>query len=242
MKEDHETSPSGAPIWRHEDKNRGFTVPEEHARYLEEIEAHLEKHIGPIESVLHERVSDLIHLDILYIAATSERPYAVLVTSGVSDLPMAVPDGLEEYARAELLVALPASWPISAEAFRDESNYWPLRWLKYVGRLPHNYETWIGWGHTIPNSDPPEPISNTGFVGVMLSLPYWADADFFQLTTSNGDVISFYGLTPLYAEEMDLKLNKGVEDLESRFDKQNIGFVLDVNRPNVAKSERGLGR
>lgn len=237
MNEEDERSPSGSRILRHESIDRGHTVPEEHARNLEDIEAHLEKHIGPVEFVFHELLSDLIHLDILYFAPTSDRPYAVLVTSGVSDLPMAVPEGAEEYARAELLIALPATWPISDEAFKDESHYWPARWLKYVGRLPHEYDTWIGWGHTVPNGDPAEPIANTGFVGAMLTPPYHLDRDFFQLTAENGDVISFYELIPLYPEEMDLKLQKGAEELERRFEKEGIEFALDTERKNVAKSK-----
>ena len=60
--------------------------------------------------------------------------------------------------------------------------------------------------------------------------------------TTNGDVISFYELIPLYAEEMDLKLNKGAEELERRFDRKNIGYVLDVTRPNVAESKSWFGR
>ena len=242
MNEDEEKSPSGSPILRHENNDRGFTAPEEHARNLEEIETHLEKHIGPVETVFHEIVSDLIHLDVLYIPPTLDRPFAVLATSGVSDLPMVVPAGAEEFARAELLIALPKDWQISDEAFKDESNYWPARWLKYIGRLPHEYNTWIGWGHTIPNGDPPEPIDNTGFVGVMLAPPHYLDPDFFQLTAENGDVVSFYELVPLYAEEMDLKLKNGADELERRFEKEGIGFVLDTERKNVAKSKGWFSR
>ncbi len=232
---DDEKSPSGASILQHEDKDRDFQPPEEHARNLEDIEAHLEKYIGPVETVYHEIVSDLIHLDVLYIPPTPERPYTVLATSGVSDLPMSVPEGLEDRARAELLIVLPESWPLSEEAFEDDANYWPVRWLKSIGRLPHEYDTWLGWGHTIPNGHPPEPIADTDFIGVMVTLPYWLDPSFARVTAKSGDVISFYELVPLYAEEMDLKLAEGAEALEQRFDAYDIGFVLDVNRPNVAK-------
>lgn len=235
VSENADESPSGSPVSLQENSDRDIIAPEQHARNLEDIEAHLEKHIGPTGTVLHEVISDRIHIDIIYIPPTSDRPFAVLATSGVSDLPMAVPEGAEQLRRAELLIALPLSWPISDEAFKDESNYWPVRWLKYAGRLPHEYATWIGWGHTIPNNNPPEPIADTNFVGVMLSRPYWLDEEFLQLTAASGDVISFYEMIPLYSEEMDLKLAQGAEELERKFDKENIGFVLDVARRNVAK-------
>lgn len=232
---DDETSPSGAPIYRHSAKNPEIEEPETHARNLEDIEAHLEAYFGPIDTVFHEIVSDRIHLDVLVILATEDRPYSVLATSGVSDLPMAVPEGLEDYSRAELLIALPADWPLTDAAFEDEANFWPVRWLKSVGRIPHDYDSWLGWGHTIPNGEPMAPIADTNFIGVMLSPPYWLDSDFFQLEAQNGDLISFYEMIPLYEDEMVLKLNKGAEELERRLDEANIGYILDIKRPNVTQ-------
>jgi hypothetical protein len=229
-----ERSKSGNPIYRHQARERDWTAPQNYGKHLEEIEAHVEKHIGKIETVFHEIVSDLVHLDVLFVPATEERPYHVLVTSGVGDEPMTVPEGAEGYRHAELMMALPADWPLTEEAFKDEANYWPVRWLKMVGRLPHEYNTWIAWGHTIPNGDPAEPIADTRFIGAMLTPPYWLDPEFFQLATKEGETISFYMLMPLYKEEMDLKLDKGADHLEDLLQKANVDFVLDVGRPNVA--------
>jgi hypothetical protein len=178
-----ERSESGSPIYRYKASEREWAPPQHPTEHLEEVEAHVEKYIDKVETVFHEIISDIIHMDVLLIPATKDRPYHLLVTSGVSDEPMKIPEGLEQYRRAELLFALLPDWPLTQEAFNDENNYWPVRWLKEIGRLPHEYETWIGWGHTIPNGDPPERIANTGFVGVMLTLPYWLPQEFFQLQT-----------------------------------------------------------
>jgi hypothetical protein len=237
MSSEIERSEDGYPIYRHEARERGWQVPENFGLHLEEIEAHLEKHVGKVETVFHEIVSDLIHLDVLFVKATRVRPYHVLVTSGVSDLPMKVPDGMENFRRAELLIALPEDWPLSQEDFEDESNYWPVKWLKQIGRLPHEYETWIGWGHTIPNGDPAEPIADTQFIGVMVTPPYFLPAEFFQLPTKSGETVCFYMLIPLYREEMDFKLKKGAEALEEKLLKDDSNFILNVNRPNVAKKK-----
>jgi len=229
-----EFSEGGTPILRHEHREREWTVPQHHGEHLEEIEKHLEKHVGKVATVFHEIVSDLIHLDVLFVTASKDRPYHLLVTSGVSDEPMHVPEGAEQYRRAELMIALPETWPLEGDEAKEEKNYWPVRWLKFVGRLPHEYNTWIGWGHSIPNGDPAEPIADTKFVGVTLAPPYWLTEDFFQLQTKSGERISFYSMIPLYAEEMDLKLKKGADELDRRFAKAGIGYVLDTNRPNVA--------
>lgn len=236
MGEKQERSESGSPIYRHAEKTREWQAPEHSGRNVEAVESHVEKHIGKIETVYHEVISDRVHLDVLFVPATEDRPYHVLVTSGVSDLPMLVPEGAEEFNRVELLMALPEDWPLSDESFKDEENYWPVRWLKQIGRLPHDYDTWIGWGHTIPNGDPPEPIANTQFIGVMLSPAFWLNNDFYQLKAESGDTITFYNLVPLYKEEMDLKLKVGADEIEERFDQQNVGFVLNPTRTNVGKS------
>ena len=237
--DDIERSESGSPIYRHKPRDREWTAPRHSGRFIEDIEAHLEKHVGKVETVYHEIISDLVHLDVLWVPATAERPYHLLVTSGVSDEPMKVPEGMEKFKHVELLMALPADWPMTEDAFKDEANYWPVRWLKMIGRLPHEYETWIGWGHTMPNGDPAAPIADTKFIGVMLTPPYGISPDFFQLATKSGETISFYMLVPLFQEEMDMKLKEGVEGLEQRLEKAGVGLVLDVNRPNVVAKKGG---
>ncbi|GIW80933.1 MAG: hypothetical protein KatS3mg105_2740 [Gemmatales bacterium] len=231
---DIERSESGAPIYRHTERKREWQLPAHPAAHLEEIETHLEKYLGKIETVFHEIFSDIVHLDVLMLPASGDKPFHTLVTSGVSDKPMQVPEGLEQFARVELMIHLPADWPLDEESFKQEKHYWPVRWLKQIGRLPHEFETWLGWGHTIPNGDPPEPIADTDFIGFMLTPPYWFDPELFQLKTSGGETILFYNLVPLYAEEMDLKLAKGAEVLEDLFEQRGIGPVVDVNRENVA--------
>jgi|GEM_PF-89211 len=232
-----ELTEAGDPIYRHEYRERGFQVPQHFGKNLEEIQAHIERYIGKVDGVFYEIISDLVHLDVLLSQATDERPYHVLITSGCSDLPMNVSAGYEEFRRAELLMVLPPDWPLGLEAFKDPNKYWPVYWLKMIGQLPHEFQTWIGYGHTIPNEDPPEKIENTDFVGVVLRYPELVDAEFFQLTTRSGNLISFYQLFPLYQEEMDLKLKRGLEELEERFQQREVGFVLDTSRVNVAKQK-----
>jgi len=236
-----ERSGSGDPIYRHKDRDRGFTIPETFGTHLEAIQNHLAEHLAPVENVFHEIISDLVHLDVLLIPAADDRPFHVLVTSGMSDLPMSVPDGLEDFQRAELLVVLPPDWPLDEERFKDHRVFWPIEWLKMLGRLPHEYETWLGYGHSVPNGDPPEPIPGTEFVGVALNYIDWLPDEFTRLEINSETGIIFYQIVPLYREEMDLKMASGMEALEALFEKHEIGFVLDCKRPNVAKKKRRFG-
>lgn len=235
-------APYEPTIIRHAERTTPLTPPASACDHLADIEAHLAKHFGPVETVLHEIVSDIVHIDVLVVPATQERPFHVLMTSGMSDLPMTVPQGHEELAFAELAIALPGYWPVSgfgsgSEA-SDEANYWPIRWLKTIARLPHEYATWIGLGHSIPNDDPPKRIANTRFVGVAVGVPLFAPAEFNAIATASGRTIHVYTLVPLHREEMDLKLAKGWELLFTQLFDAQQGMFIESERPNVARRRR----
>ena len=157
----------------------------------------------------------------------------------MSDLAMHVPDEVENkesYERAELMVVLPADWKIGEEEFQDDNNYWPVYFLKRLARFPHEYKTWLGYGHTIPNGMEAEDIANTGF-GCMLLLPPMLsfDEEFLELKTKDGNLINFYAMIPVYKEEMDYKLEEGTDALLDLFDEYGISELVDIDRPNVCK-------
>jgi hypothetical protein len=225
--------------WRDqmEDKAKAKSVSGKRAVYGEEIKSHVEEHLGKIRSGFQEKWGDLSSPDILFVRATLEQPYHIFVTCGVSDNSMNVPEGMVEYSHAELVISLPQSWPLGVKSIENEESNWPMTWLKRVGRLPQNQETWIGQGHTISNGDPWKPIADTDFTGVFVLPPFGLPPEFFQLQTHQGVKILFYHLIPLYQEEMDLKLKKGSKALEELLHKHDTDFVLDLQRKNVAKKK-----
>ena len=237
MSDQPELSAGGQPIYRHEDKEREDAP----VAYVSEagyaaLEAHYAKFLGGECTVGHELISELVHIDVYHYSPIPERPYNVLATIGMSALPMNAPEGAEDARFAELVIALPATWPLSQESFEDENHYWPVRWLKQLARLPFEYDTWLSWGHTIPNGDPAEPLaSNTRLSGVVLLPPMNLGDGFPQVAMPDGSSVNIYALIPLYDEEMDLKLREGVEALFAGFDQHGVTELLEVNRPNTVK-------
>lgn len=237
--EEPQFSESGSPIYRHTERKKEFQPVSGDAANIEAISDHIERHLGPVEQVYHEIVSDLVHIDVHLVAATEEKPYHTLITSGMSELPMAVPKGAESFRHAEVLLSLPPHWPLSQEAFEEEDAYWPIRWLKTLARLPHEYDTWLGYGHTVPHGDPPEPFApSTKLCCSLLLSPMLVPDDFLELGLDEDRIIHFFGLFPLYREEMDFKLRHGVEPLVERLKKEGVSELLDPARPNVCKGKR----
>jgi hypothetical protein len=235
--EEPEVSESGQPIFRHKPKKRDFDIAtgsEESA--VEAIVDHVETHLGKIDIVFHELISDLVHIDVHQIKPTRERNFWTLITTGMSDRPMTVPEGVTDAHYAELMICLPPSWKISDEAFKDEANYWPIGLLKLLSRLPHEYGTWLAPGHTIPNADPPEPYApDTKFCCAMLVNPLTTPPEFDQFEAGTGKVIRFLAVIPLYLEEVELKLKQGSDELIKRLEKQGVTEVLKPGRKNVAR-------
>jgi hypothetical protein len=231
-----EEEPKGGPIIKHEAREREFQLAIGDQDSIEAIDAHITRHIGEIEMVFHELVSDLVHIDVHWVKPTRQRPFHTLVTSGMSDLPMTTPEGAEDFRYAELMICLPPDWPMEHASWKDERHYWPIRTLKFLARFPHEYRTWLCAMHTMPNGDPAEPLaSNTKLCGSILAPPVLSDAEFRRLIIDNEKEICFWAVVPIYAEEMDYKLKNGGEALFDLFDKHGINELLNVDRRNLCK-------
>ncbi|WP_379953053.1 suppressor of fused domain protein [Dokdonia sp. R78006] len=236
-----EKSESGAPIYRYTESSRNDFELATGGDHIDDISDHIEKHIGEIHMVFHELISDQVHIDVHWVKPTEERPFHTLVTSGMSDKAMNTPEDVIDCDYAEISICLPASWKISEEDFKDENNYWPIRWLKQIARFPHEYNTWVGYGHTIPNGNPAEPFAPNTQLNTMVLLPTIVfKEDFHSLKLAN-KTIDFYTLIPLYSEEVNVKIKKGVEALFDGFDKHAVTDILELNRPNTAKRKKLFG-
>ncbi len=63
-----------------------------------------------------------------------------------------------------------------------------------------------------------------------LSLP----EEFQTLEISPDKTVHFYTLYPIYREEMDLKMERGLDALINRFEVFDTSDVLNLHRPNTA--------
>mgnify|MGYP000007466820 CR=1 FL=1 len=230
-----EVTDGGSTIYLHKPRAAsGFSPPDMSESNLQAIDAHVEEHIGKIENVWHELVSDIVHLDVHVVSPRPDRHYYTLVTSGMSDLPMSVPQGAEDFRFAELMICLPAEWKLTQKDFEDERNYWPVRWLKTLARFPQEYETWLSSWHTIPNGDPPEPLADgTRLAGFMLVPPMTTSTEFHTLLVPAVKNIHFHALIPLTSAEMEFKLKHGSGALMERLERAKITEVVNPARKSV---------
>src|ERR1700751_6089809 len=85
------------------------------------IERHIQKHVGNPGLVLHEVGSRYVHVDVHIVPPQSGRDFSTLITSGMSDRPMNVPEQAKGLEYAELILCLPCSWTMKKyEVMSDE--------------------------------------------------------------------------------------------------------------------------
>lgn len=182
-------------------------------KQLNAVEAHVETYFGEYEQVLHELLSPDLHIDLLIIEPRPENDFYTIVTLGVGAYQMEVPEGYSGPDRMELFLNLPKDWDLHSQ---EENDYWPLRWLKILARLPVDQGTWLGWGPSVPAG---EPLSeNTLLNSLLLTSPTSFGEDSMIATLPHGDQVVFWQVVPLYEEELQYKLINGTEALEEAFD------------------------
>lgn len=239
-KKEPEVTPGGSPIYRYEaPEDQGWRPPEAYGVFAGEITEHLEALFPGRETfVFHELISDLVHIDVNIMRPTAEKNYYVVYTTGMSDLPMTLPEELadrQDLKYAELYLFLPGDWDFGKTGALDtdlpESSYWPIRMLKFLARFPHEYHTWLAWGHTMPNGPRYAPLcEGLGFGGVVLSQ---TGGDLEKLKTQSGQTVNFLFAIPAYQSEIEYKLKYGMEGLDKRFSEGGLPMVLDIHRPNL---------
>lgn len=231
-------TPGGSSVYRYEEQEHGLRPPQSCGSCAEEIAAHFAALFPERESfVYHELVSDLVHIDVNILRPKEGADFYVLYTTGMSDLPMTLPEDIadrEDLKYGELFLFLPGDWDLGREhqlgSDLPYEQFWPIQMLKYFARFPHEYHTWLGWGHSIPNGPRYEPICRgVGFGGVVLVQPQGV----VPLDTEDGRHINFYMMVPAYKEEIEYKLKYGMEALGRRFVEGRLPMVLDTRRPNL---------
>ena len=232
-------SESGNSIYKNKALNRESKKPViGYSGTTAEIGTHLSKFFKDEDVTFYpEIVSDKIHVDIYLISANMDRDYSILMTSGMSSLPMNVPDELKGLEYAEVIALLPKNWPYDQKNFETENFYMPIRQLKELARFAHLHNSWLGKEHTIPNGNRPQSMDDrNSFAGVILLQSRTLPEEFLSIKKDT-KTINIYLMIPLFQEEMDYKLKYGTDGLLSKFDIYGITEMIDISRKNTCKKK-----
>lgn len=189
---------------------------------------HIRAHIGPVDTVFHQLDEDGTAIDIHHVPPSQNRDCHTLVTSGLSDRPMPEGSGVQY---GELVMCLPADWPMDEEALENDASVWPLEMLRALGRLPYAHGVAFDFGLCTDNLTLPFGLAkDTGFSAVLLAPPVTVPDAFWCLEAANGKVIDFFGIVMLYPQEMDCARYDGVVALARALDRLSVSELLQTGR------------
>lgn len=202
----------------------------------QEIIKFMEQRFGPVDADGMQEIIPVmegISVTINVIRPNEFHPYLVLFTNGMSNLPMTVPAGQEAWRYAELVMHLPPDWVHPRDADSDPRWMWPIKWLRQMAYHPHGSETWLGLPAALVSSDdPPVPLGPGTEQSCLLMIPDFSNLDP-PLERSDGNLVHFYTVVPLYTEERDYELENGMVAFINRFSDRQVPITVDVDRPSM---------
>lgn len=223
-------------------RSKGAIEPDEATAGGDDLRAaiveHMTRRFGKLaKASLQEIVSDDTDVAVHIVPAARGQSNVTLFSSGMSNSPMPVAAGEEDYRLAEVFVQLPKSCPTTPKKLLTSEFGWAVDWLRRVARYPRENETWLGGPLTvIANGQPPEPLGpDVPFTALLFAT---SDDESDRLALPDGRVVHFYLVMPLYTEEYLYERVHGVESLIKLLQKQKISPVYDPKRPNVAKLKK----
>ena len=198
------------------------------------VSRHFETKVGPIAGVLHEIVSDDLHIDLHLVASDRSRAFEFVGTSGMSERAMTTPPGKSEFRFAEVCILLKKGWSLDHKSFGDEGVYWPFRLLKGLARYPTHAGTWLAYSHTIAAADPPPPYaSGTKLCAAVIVPSVTLGKEFWTMKRSDGATTYFLTVVPIHADELAFAMKSGSDALLDEFEKAGVTDVLDPTRPSA---------
>lgn len=162
-------------------------------------------------------------------------PTTILVTNGLSDYKMPVPEKYAGREYNELYFCLPNYW--EWENLEDPKFNWVFHWIQRMAKFVQENETWFGPGHTMPAGKEMKPLSPTMQQNhFMLMEPMLCEQELASITI-DGREIHFLAIVPIFKEELDYKQNKGTFKLLQKFSQTNNSELLDDFRTSVVRSK-----
>ena len=188
--------------------------PAERERVYEEM-------FGEIGDVLHELVPLKPHVDVYRFPPTERRPFFTFITGGMSDMAMHAPAELgSEFRRIELVFY----------AADDTPEYQEL--LRRLAHFPHDNHTWIHWGHTMPNGQPPAPLPGTTELDTLIFMEsiLRPDSSLGERLRWRDEPVNLVWCMPITTAECDYKLRHGSNAFYDLLEERQHPFVFAGDR------------
>lgn len=179
-------------------------------------------------------------IPLLLIKAEIKSPVTLLMTNGLSDYKMSVPEIMAGHEFNELYFCLPSYWDIH-DSENTQMN-WVYHWIQRLSKYVQEKHSWFGHGHTMPCGKEMKSLSHTMKENhFFLSNPMLLENELVP-TEINNKTVRFLSIIPIFEDEMDYKQGKGTFKFIQKLRNQGVSEKLDDYRSTVMKSKWRLMR
>lgn len=183
---------------------------------------------------VHELETAEGEIPLLMLDLELKTPVTVLMTNGLSEYKMPVPEKMEGFEYNELYFCLPSYWE-----WEDRSNpsmSWVFDWIQKLAKYVIEKETWFGHGHTLPTGIEMEPLSPTMKQNhIILLSPILLEDELTELKVGD-KTVNFLAIVPIFPDEMDYKQGKGTFKFIQKLQSKGVTEKLDDFRVTVLQS------
>ncbi|MGB0914891.1 MAG: suppressor of fused domain protein [Crocinitomicaceae bacterium] len=162
-------------------------------------------------------------------------PVTVIVTNGLSDYCMPVPDKLKGEEFNELYFCLPSYWQ-----WEDTDNpqmNWVFDWIQRLSKYVVEKESWFGHGHTMPCGAEMKELSATMKQNhFFLTRPMLLEQEMAEMKIDD-KTVQFLAIVPIFKKEFEYKQSRGTLKLIRKMITKGVSELLDDFRQPITKSK-----
>lgn len=167
-------------------------------------------------------------------------PVTVIITNGLSDYQMPVPEKVAGREFNEIYFCLPSYW--EWEELENPRMNWIFPWIQRLAKYVVDKQTWFGAGHTLPCGKEMQELSETMRQNhFFLSDPILLEQQLAPIAVG-GKIIYMLAIIPIFPDEMDYKQGKGTFKFLQKLSNQGVTEKLDDFRSTILKSKWRLRR
>lgn len=164
----------------------------------------------------------------------------VLMTNGLSDYEMPVPEAEKGKEFNELYFCLPSYW--EWQELENPNMNWIYPWIQRLAKYVVEKNTWFGHGHTMPCGKEMASLSPTMKQNhLILTNPIYLETELEPMKLGD-KTVHFLAIIPIFPDEMDYKQGKGTVKFLRKLISNGVSEKLDDFRSTVLKSRLRLRR
>ena len=168
--------------------------------------------------ILHSTDNKAPHIDLYVFPPAGQRDFFAVVTGGMSDLALAIPEGRTAQSHVELIMGI------------GQHQHWATNLLKLVAEYPFDQRTFYDVHHTVPFGG--ELGDGSSLSAFLFVRPRFLPEALAGLEVG-GRRIGFLQAVPITTAEHEFAVSEGSAKLEALLEPRGYLITRDPNRASV---------